>query len=59
MVIGILFLFTFLALQQEVAEMEAQAELARHLPPCDADADLPENVYKFEDCILCACKMCR
>lgn len=37
------------ALQQEVAEMEAHAELARHLPPCDADADLPENVYKFED----------
>lgn len=37
------------ALQQEVAETETQAELALHLPPCDVDADLPENVYKFED----------
>lgn len=41
-----------LALQQEVADAETQAELALHLPPCDVDADLPENVYRFEDCIL-------
>lgn len=47
-----LFLLTILALQQEVAATETQTELARHLPPCDADADSPENVYKFEDCIL-------
>lgn len=47
-----------LALQQEVAETETQAELALHLPPCDVDADLPENVYKFEDCIL-SCVLAR
>lgn len=58
MVIKILFLSTTLALQQEVAETGIQAELARHLPPCDADADLPENVYKFEDCIL-SCVLAR
>lgn len=52
MLIETLFLFAILALQQEVAETETQAELAHHLPPYDADADLPENVYKFEDCIL-------
>lgn len=48
----LIFLFTILALQQEVAETETAAELALHLPPCDVDADLPENVYKFDDCIL-------
>lgn len=53
-----LFLFTILALQQEVAETDTQAELASHLPPCNADADLPENVYKFEDCIL-SCVLAR
>lgn len=54
----IIFLFAMLALQQEVAETETQAELALHLPPCDVDADLPENVYKFEDCIL-SCVLAR
>uniref|UniRef100_A0A3Q1JGN5 RNA polymerase I subunit E n=1 Tax=Anabas testudineus TaxID=64144 RepID=A0A3Q1JGN5_ANATE len=37
------------ALQQEVAETEAQGDLALHLPPCNADADKPENVYPFDD----------
>ncbi|CAN9510433.1 unnamed protein product [Ophioblennius macclurei] len=37
------------ALQQEVAETEAQSELMLHLPPCDADADTRENVYSFDD----------
>ncbi|XP_040891426.1 DNA-directed RNA polymerase I subunit RPA49 [Toxotes jaculatrix] len=37
------------ALQQEVAETESQGELALHLPPCNADADRPENVYLFDD----------
>lgn len=59
---GYAFLFILLALQQEVAETETQGELALHLPPCDADADRPENVYKFDDrilfllCFLCASK---
>lgn len=42
----------FSALQQEVAEMESQEELALHLPPCNADADCPENVYLFDDRIF-------
>ncbi|XP_070683983.1 DNA-directed RNA polymerase I subunit RPA49 [Pempheris klunzingeri] len=37
------------ALQQEVAETESQASLAPHLPPCNANADKPENVYLFDD----------
>ncbi|AWP05670.1 putative DNA-directed RNA polymerase I subunit RPA49 isoform 2 [Scophthalmus maximus] len=37
------------ALQQEVADMESQGDLALHLPPCDATADKPENVYMFDD----------
>ncbi|XP_054460181.1 DNA-directed RNA polymerase I subunit RPA49 [Anoplopoma fimbria] len=37
------------ALQQEVAETEAQDDLALHLPPCNAGADKPENVYLFDD----------
>ncbi|KAL7405094.1 hypothetical protein ABVT39_023759 [Epinephelus coioides] len=37
------------ALQQEVAETEAQGDLALHLPPCNANADKPENVYLFDD----------
>ncbi|XP_068583080.1 DNA-directed RNA polymerase I subunit RPA49 [Cebidichthys violaceus] len=37
------------ALQQEVAETEAQGDLALHLPPCNATADRPENVYLFDD----------
>lgn len=40
------------ALQQEVAETELQGDLALHLPPCNADADRPENVYLFDDRIL-------
>ncbi|CAF89442.1 unnamed protein product, partial [Tetraodon nigroviridis] len=36
-------------LQQEVAETESKDELALHLPPCNADADSPENVYLFDD----------
>ncbi|KAF3852136.1 hypothetical protein F7725_005491 [Dissostichus mawsoni] len=40
------------ALQQEVAETEAQGDLAFHLPPCNAGADRPEDVYLFDDCIL-------
>lgn len=52
------FLLAILALQQEVAATETQAELARHLPPCNADADTPENVYKFDDGIL-SCVLAR
>ncbi|KAK2919008.1 hypothetical protein Q8A73_003379 [Channa argus] len=37
------------ALQQEVAETESQRELSLHIPPCNAEADKPENVYPFED----------
>ncbi|XP_040001857.1 DNA-directed RNA polymerase I subunit RPA49 [Xiphias gladius] len=37
------------ALQQEVAETESQGDLAFHLPPRNADADRPENVYLFDD----------
>ncbi|XP_059194248.1 DNA-directed RNA polymerase I subunit RPA49 isoform X2 [Centropristis striata] len=37
------------ALQQEVADTEAQGELALHLPPCNAAADKPEDVYQFDD----------
>ncbi|XP_056264870.1 DNA-directed RNA polymerase I subunit RPA49 [Pseudoliparis swirei] len=37
------------ALQQEVAETEAQEDMALHLPPCNAAADRPENVYLFDD----------
>ncbi|TNN78749.1 DNA-directed RNA polymerase I subunit RPA49 [Liparis tanakae] len=40
------------ALQQEVAETEAQEDMALHLPPCNAAADRPENVYLFDDSIL-------
>ncbi|XP_023274973.1 DNA-directed RNA polymerase I subunit RPA49 [Seriola lalandi dorsalis] len=37
------------ALQQEVVETESQGELALHVPPCNIDADIPENVYLFDD----------
>lgn len=37
------------ALQQEVAETESQGDIAFHLPPCNRDADKPENVYEFEN----------
>ncbi|XP_061687034.1 DNA-directed RNA polymerase I subunit RPA49 [Syngnathoides biaculeatus] len=37
------------ALQQEVAEMESEADFARHLPPCDPHADTPENVYPLDE----------
>ncbi|KAK5866063.1 hypothetical protein PBY51_020280 [Eleginops maclovinus] len=37
------------ALQHEVAETEAQGDLALHVPPCYADADRPEDVYRFDD----------
>ncbi|XP_019955935.2 DNA-directed RNA polymerase I subunit RPA49 [Paralichthys olivaceus] len=37
------------ALQQEVADTESQADLALHLPPCDANADKPEDVYLLDD----------
>ncbi|XP_018551277.1 DNA-directed RNA polymerase I subunit RPA49 [Lates calcarifer] len=37
------------ALQHEVAETESQGDLALHLPPCNADADKPENVYLFDE----------
>lgn len=40
------------ALQQEVAETESQGDIAFHLPPCNRDADKPENVYEFENRIL-------
>lgn len=46
------FSFILPALQQEVAETESKEELALHLPPCNADADSPENVYLFDDRIL-------
>lgn len=48
------------ALQQEVAETESQGDLALHLPPCNADADRPDNVYLFDDSILFVCVfMCK
>lgn len=37
------------ALQQEVAETESQGDLILHLPPYNANADKPENVYQFDD----------
>ncbi|KAK2816990.1 hypothetical protein Q5P01_025181 [Channa striata] len=40
------------ALQQEVAETESQGELSLHLPPCNAEADKPENVYPFDDLLI-------
>ncbi|KAG8014821.1 DNA-directed RNA polymerase I subunit RPA49, partial [Nibea albiflora] len=40
------------ALQQEVAEASSQGDLALHLPPCNADADKPEDVYSFDSRIL-------
>ncbi|XP_026158678.1 DNA-directed RNA polymerase I subunit RPA49 [Mastacembelus armatus] len=36
-------------LQQEVAETESQGDLALHLPPCNANADRPEDIYSFDD----------
>lgn len=48
----VFILSLFSALQQEVAETESQADLALHLPPCNTDADKPENVYLFDDRIL-------
>uniref|UniRef100_A0A673C387 RNA polymerase I subunit E n=1 Tax=Sphaeramia orbicularis TaxID=375764 RepID=A0A673C387_9TELE len=36
-------------LQQEVAETESQGDLTLHLPPYNANADKPENVYQFDD----------
>ncbi|XP_027139087.1 DNA-directed RNA polymerase I subunit RPA49 [Larimichthys crocea] len=36
------------ALQQEVAETSSQGDMALHLPPCNADADKPEDVYSFD-----------
>ena len=56
-----LFIFFSLssALQQEVAETESQGDLALHLPPCDANADKPEDVYPLDERILhfalCVC----
>lgn len=41
-----------LALQQEVAETESKEDLASHLPPCNPGANIPENVYLFDDRIL-------
>ncbi|XP_033830392.1 DNA-directed RNA polymerase I subunit RPA49 [Periophthalmus magnuspinnatus] len=37
------------ALQQEVTETEHQGDVAVHLPPCNAEADKPEDVYAFEN----------
>uniref|UniRef100_A0A3P8UXQ4 RNA polymerase I subunit E n=1 Tax=Cynoglossus semilaevis TaxID=244447 RepID=A0A3P8UXQ4_CYNSE len=39
------------ALQQEVAETESKEDLASHLPPCNPGANIPENVYLFDDLI--------
>jgi len=36
-------------LQQEVAETEYQGDVALHLPPSNAEADKPEDVYAFEN----------
>ncbi|TKS68124.1 DNA-directed RNA polymerase I subunit RPA49 [Collichthys lucidus] len=36
------------ALQQEVADTSSQGDMALHLPPCNADADKPEDVYSFD-----------
>ncbi|KAM9770865.1 DNA-directed RNA polymerase I subunit RPA49 [Menidia menidia] len=36
------------ALQQEVADTESQGAVASHLPPCDPEADNPEDVYPFD-----------
>ncbi|XP_061832997.1 DNA-directed RNA polymerase I subunit RPA49 [Nerophis lumbriciformis] len=37
------------ALQQEVAQTESLADFALYLPPCNADADTPENVYPLDE----------
>ncbi|XP_076027176.1 DNA-directed RNA polymerase I subunit RPA49 [Genypterus blacodes] len=37
------------ALQQEVAQTESQGDLALHLPPCNADAHTPEDVYPLDN----------
>lgn len=37
--------------------MESQEEQAFHLPPCNPDADSPEDVYPFDDRIL-LCSKC-
>uniref|UniRef100_A0A667YQM6 RNA polymerase I subunit E n=1 Tax=Myripristis murdjan TaxID=586833 RepID=A0A667YQM6_9TELE len=37
------------ALQQEVADTESQGDVAFNMPPCNADADKPEDVYQFDD----------
>uniref|UniRef100_A0AAV2LLL7 RNA polymerase I subunit E n=1 Tax=Knipowitschia caucasica TaxID=637954 RepID=A0AAV2LLL7_KNICA len=42
------------ALQQEVAESESQGDVALHLPPSNAQADIPENVYEFESLLSSA-----
>lgn len=51
--VQILFFFCFLskALIQDVAQDEEQ-NISIFLPPCNEDADKPENVYKFEDSIF-------
>ncbi|KAL1023948.1 hypothetical protein UPYG_G00049410 [Umbra pygmaea] len=36
-------------LQQEVAQLESQSDVSEYLPPCNPNADSPEDVYRFED----------
>ncbi|KAM9792474.1 DNA-directed RNA polymerase I subunit RPA49 [Neosynchiropus ocellatus] len=36
-------------LRQEVAASESQADHLLHLPPCNTDAEKPEDVYDFDD----------
>ncbi|XP_077462036.1 DNA-directed RNA polymerase I subunit RPA49 [Stigmatopora argus] len=37
------------ALHQEIAETEAHGDYGLHIPPCNADADTPENVYPLDE----------
>lgn len=51
--------FSFVtALQQEVAQIESQGDLALHLPHCNVDADTPENVYPLDYRMLCSVYFC-
>lgn len=51
----LMVLFLFLcnsALHNAVAETEAQIDTAKFLPFCNTEADRPEDVYPFDQCIL-------
>ncbi|XP_023685351.1 DNA-directed RNA polymerase I subunit RPA49 [Paramormyrops kingsleyae] len=37
------------ALEQDVAQSQAQNDIMHHLPPCHVDASRPEDVYPFDE----------